>query len=266
MKQEILNHFTAECPWRDTLYWYASLDSTNTQAKHMAKNGAPHGTVVIAGSQTNGRGRMGRNFSSPEGMGVYLSVILRPRCTPDKLMHLTCAAAVAGCKAVESVCGIRPGIKWTNDLVYRKRKLGGILTELSVDSANGLIDYAIVGIGINCMQKAEDFPLELQNMATSIRQITNVPCSPAPLAAALTQALYEMNNLLLSDKKQLLDTYRGNCITLGQEVILLRGEDVQHGTALDLDEEGGLIMQFADGTVKTVNSGEVSVRGMYGYF
>ena len=266
MKQEILRNFTTECPWRDTLYWYTTTDSTNTRAKDLAKQGAPHGTVVVAGGQSGGRGRMGRSFSSPEGMGVYLSVILRPGCTPDKLMHLTCAAAVAACKAVETVSGIHPGIKWTNDLVYGKKKLGGILTELSLDSTNGLVDYAIVGIGINCMQKKEDFPTELQDMATSVCQIQNAPCSPAHLAAALIESLYEMNSILLSDKKQLLDIYRRNCITLGQEIVLLRGETVQHGTALDLDENGGLIVRFADRTVKTVNSGEVSVRGMYGYF
>ena len=105
MKQIILQKLPTECPWRDTLYWNNSTDSTNTQAKLLAQQGAPHGTVLIAGEQTGGRGRLGRSFESQIGMGVYLSVILRPQCPADKLMHLTCAAAVAMCDAVEKVSG-----------------------------------------------------------------------------------------------------------------------------------------------------------------
>ena len=92
MKEQILSILNAECPWRDTLHWYDTIDSTNTEAKRLAKDGAPHGTVLIAGLQTGGRGRMGRSFQSPDGQGVYLSVILRPHCEPVQLMHLTCAA------------------------------------------------------------------------------------------------------------------------------------------------------------------------------
>ena len=111
MIQSILRNIPTPCPWRDTVYWYDTLESTNTKAKELAKAGALHGTVVIAGNQTAGRGRMGRSFSSPDGMGVYLSVILRFGCTADKLMHLTCAAGVAAMQAVEAVCGICPDIK-----------------------------------------------------------------------------------------------------------------------------------------------------------
>jgi len=265
MKQEILRNFQTECPWRDTLYWYDTIDSTNTEAKRLAKNGAPHGTVLIAGSQSAGRGRLGRQFSSPGGMGVYLSVILRPACAAEELMHLTCAVAVAACNAVKAACGFQPQVKWTNDLVYANRKLGGILTELSVNSATGVVDHAIVGIGINCLQKQTDFPVELQDMAISVSQITNAPCSPALLAAALTEALFEMSNSLLPQKSDLLNAYKGLCITLGKDVVLVRGEEKRYAVALDLDENGGLIIQNADRTVETVSSGEVSVRGMYGY-
>lgn len=265
MKQEILNLLTPACPWRDTLFWYDTIDSTNTCAKRMAADGAPHGTVLIAGSQTGGRGRMGRSFSSPKGMGVYLSVILRPACTPDNLMHLTCAAAVAGCKAVEAVSGLSPQIKWTNDLVWGKQKLGGILTELSLNSATGLVEYAIIGIGINCCQKAEDFPPELQNMAISVNQMSGKPCTPVRLAAALTEELYRVAERLLRDKKAILDDYRSRCMTLGKEISVVRGDKIRHGIALDLDENGELVVRFSDGSIKTVNSGEVSIRGMYGY-
>ena len=231
----------------------------------LAKEGAPHGTVLIAGSQTGGRGRLGRSFSSPDGMGVYLSVILRPNCKPEKIMHLTCAAGVAACRAVEQVSGIRPGIKWINDLVCRKKKLGGILSELGFDPVTGNVAYAIVGIGINCLQKTEDFPEELQPVATSLRELTDTCCSPARLAAALVEALYAMDNALFSKKQQLMDDYRHRCITLGQEIKVLQSENIRYGTAEDIDADGGLIVRFNDGTVQTVDSGEVSIRGMYGY-
>ena len=264
MKQAILEQISTECPWRDTLYWYDTIDSTNTLAKKLAKEDAPHGTVIIAGSQTAGRGRMGRSFSSPNGMGVYLSVLLRPNCSPDSLMHLTCAAAVAGCEAVNTVSGIYPDIKWTNDLVFQKKKLGGILTELVLDG-KGAVTGAIVGIGINCSQKKEDFPEDLQNMATSVSQITGSACPPEKLAAALIDALYAMDKNLLSGKNAILDTYRAHCLTIGKEIVLVRGDEVFHGTALAVDADGGLVVRFLDGTEKTVTSGEVSVRGMYGY-
>ena len=265
MKNKILSHLSTECPWRDTLYWYDTIDSTNTEAKRLAKAGAPTGTVLIAGNQTAGRGRLGRSFSSPDGQGVYLSVILRPNCNASHLMHLTCAAAVAGCNAVTNAAGFSPNIKWTNDLVWRKKKLGGILTELSFDNATGLVEYAIIGIGVNCKQKQEDFPPELQDIATSVYQITGHDFSPEVLAASLTEALYEISQKLLTDKKQIMQQYRSLCMTLGQNISIVRADAVQHATALELDDDGGLIVQLSDGTITTVSSGEVSVRGMYGY-
>ena len=265
MKQLILSHLSAECPWRDTLHWFDSIDSTNNEAKRMARQGAPHGTLLIAGTQTAGRGRMGRSFSSPNGMGIYLSVILRPGCGPETLMHLTCAAAVAMCQAVENVAHFRPGIKWTNDLVFGKKKLGGILTELSVDPGSGLIDYAVIGVGINCLQLPDDFPAELQNTAASLRMVSGTAISPALLAAAMADSLAAMSERLLCEKEQIMDTYRADCVTLGQDVVVLRGESRRYGTALDLDADGGLLVRFMDGQTQIVSSGEVSIRGMYGY-
>ena len=265
MKQDILSHFTTECPWRDTLYWYPSVESTNTLAKALAQEGAPHGTVLIAGSQSGGRGRLGRNFSSPEGLGLYYSAILRPQCKPESLMHLTCAVAVAACDAVKKVTGLCPSVKWINDLVCGKQKLGGILTELSVDTATGLINYAVIGIGINCTQQVEDFPSQLQDLATSLYLQTTTKYPPAQLAAALTESLYETDKLLLTQKAHLMDRYKKLCMTLGQPVCVIQGEQTSHATAIDLDEDGGLIVRYTDGQIRTVCSGEVSIRGMYGY-
>ena len=263
MKEKILMNLTTECPWRDTLYWYAATDSTNTQAKLMAKRGAPHGTVLIAGHQTGGRGRMGRTFQSPEGMGVYLSLILRPNCRPEQLMHLTCAAGVAMIDAVEKVSGARPQVKWINDLVINGRKLGGILTEMSVDK--GLVDYAVIGIGINCLQKNTDFPEEIAGLATSLSLAASKEILPEKLAAAMVEALWAMSQDLLVKKTQIMAAYKESCITLGKDVQVIRGDRILPGKAIDLDDEGGLLVVYPDGTSETVFSGEVSVRGMYGY-
>lgn len=232
----------------------------------MAKAGAPEGTVLVAGAQTGGRGRMGRRFCSPEGMGVYLSAILRPNCKPVECMHLTCAAAVAMCRAIERVSGVKPGVKWINDLVAQKRKLGGILTEMAVDHKTGLIDYCVVGVGINCLQSREDFPEELQDLAASIAMVGEKTVRPAVLAAAMTEELWKLSGTLLSQKKQTMELYRERCITLGKDVVLLHGGERREGRAVDLNEDGCLVVAFPNGHTEAIGSGEVSVQGMYGYF
>lgn len=230
----------------------------------MARQGAPHGTCLLAGHQTAGHGRLGRNFHSPEDAGVYLSMLLRPNCAPAELMHLTCAVAVAMCDAVEKAALFRPGIKWTNDLVHGKRKLGGILTELGF-AADGTVDYAIIGIGINCCQKAADFAPDIRDMAASLSMVTGSQTDRSYVAAAMMEALREMDSRLLSRREEILVQYRTDCITIGQDISLVRGDEIRYGKALDVDENGALVVCFSDGTVAPVNSGEVSVRGMYGY-
>ena len=265
MKEAVLSLVSSEYPWKQQFHWLEETDSTNDQLKKLARQGAPHGTVLIADRQSGGHGRMGSSFLSPGGVGIYFSILLRPRCSPGALMHLTCATAVAMCEAVEKAAGFRPGIKWTNDLVYKKRKLGGILTELGL-SASGTVDYAIIGIGINCCQRPEDFAPEIREIAGSLSMVTGRETDRAAVAAAMMDALYRMDCRLLTEKAAILERYRKDCITIGQEISLLRvGEPVRHGKAVDMDDEGALIVEFDDGHRETVNSGEVSVRGMYGY-
>ena len=259
MKREILKHLKNH-PWRDSILFFDSIDSTNTQAKLLAAQGAPAGTVLIADHQTGGRGRLGRTFLSPAGTGIYMSVILRPDCPPSRLMHLTCAAAVAACDAVEAATGLRPGIKWTNDLVYGSRKLAGILTELGF-SPRGTVDWAVIGIGINCLQREEDFDPSIRSFAGSLSMFA--PCDRARVAAALVEAFASMD---LTRKEGIMDRYRAHCVTLGREVSLVRsGDPVRHGLAVDIDGDGALIVEFSPGVRETVNSGEISIRGMYGY-
>lgn len=180
-------------------------------------------------------------------------------------MHLTCAAAVAACDAVEAATGIRPQIKWTNDLVVKGKKLGGILTELSVDPKSGNVDWVIIGIGINCRHSREDFPPELQDMTTSLLQLTGCSVDPGILAGHLIRSLSITAQKLFVEKKRILTAYRQDCMTVGKDVVLLRGDDRRYGKALDISQDGGLIVHFEDGTVETVDSGEISVRGLYGY-
>ena len=261
MKQSILSAL-GHHPWAETLQHHTCVESTNDLAKKQADNGAPHGTVIIAEQQTRGRGRMGRSFHSPADSGIYLSVILRPCCTADKLMHLTCATGVAMCNAVESTTGYRPGIKWINDLVAESRKLGGILTELSL-APDGTVRYAVVGIGINCNQRT--FPGELENIAISLKVATGKEIDRAALAAAMVTQLELMSNSLLSEKAVVMEQYRRDCVTLGREVTLLRAEQTVSATAIGLDDDGGLQVRYADGSCGTVATGEVSVRGLFGY-
>ena len=242
--------------------WFDSVDSTNTRAKTLAILGMPHGTVLVADNQTAGRGRMGRSFHSPAGMGIYMSVILRPNCKQEDLMHLTCAAAVAMCDAVEKAAGFRPGIKWTNDLVHNKRKLAGILTELVTIPDQTAV---ILGIGINCCQQINDFAPEIQSFAGSLVMATENEIDRAKVAAEMILALKKMDETFLTDKDSVLARYREDCITIGKDIFLVRGDDLHYGHAFGIDDNGALLVGFPDGHTEAVNSGEVSIRGMYGY-
>lgn len=261
---EVLAFLPPDSPLAHRFTWLAETDSTNSVLKRLAPTGIPSGTAVCAGHQTGGRGRLGRSFLSPPGVGIYLSMLLRPQCQAGDLMHLTCAAAVAVCDAVEKTAGFRPGIKWTNDLVYGRRKLCGILTELGLRE-DGSVDYAVVGVGINCRQKLTDFPPELQDKAGSLEMVTGKEISRTKLTANLLTALYRMGDGLLRDKETMLKQYRFDCVTLGKEISLIRADTVRYGKALDITDTGALVVAFTPGQVEIVDSGEVSVRGMYGY-
>lgn len=247
------------------LHCLGTIDSTNIYAKKLALAGAPDGTVVIANDQTAGRGRMGRQFQSPKDKGIYLTVLLRPEVEPQRLMPITAMAGVAVCDAVEKVCGVRPGLKWPNDPVIGKRKICGILTEMSLEGETGHVQYLVLGIGINVGQEAEDFTPDVAAIATSLSSYLGRPVSRPQLAAALIGELERLYETLKSgDLSAYLAAYRADCVNLGKTVQLL-GEGREVVTAVDIDGEFGLVVRTEDGREKTVRSGEVSVRGMYGY-
>ena len=242
------------------------VDSTNTRAKELALAGEPEGLVVVADCQTAGRGRMGRSFQSPRGKGVYLTALLRLELPPERLMIATALAGVAVCGAVEDVCGLSPGLKWPNDPVLNGRKLCGILTELSLEAETGRLQYLVVGIGVNALQEAEDFSPEVAAIATSLAAELGRPVSRPALAAALIARLDRLRTALVSgDTEAYLAEYRRRCVNLGKRVRLLYPAGEDSGEAMDVDRDFGLVVRRDDGTVTTVRSGEVSVRGLYGY-
>ncbi len=252
-------------PWSDCITVVDCVDSTNNLAKQLASAGAPEGTCVLAERQTGGRGRRGRSFDSPSGMGVYLSVILRPDATPGELMHLSACVAQAAAEAVETTTGLHAGIKWVNDLVAGNKKLSGILTELSLELESGRVQYAVVGIGVNCCQRASDFPPELSDIATSIAMETGAEPDRNALAAALIRALSRLSAELLTRRADWMARYRDRCVTLGKRVRVLWPDGARDAVALGLNDYAALEVEYDDGSRATVSSGEVSVRGLYGY-
>ena len=247
-----------------TLACFSEIDSTNTYLKGL-EQGAD-GTVAVADCQTAGRGRMGRNFQSPRGKGIYLSALLRPDLPPERLLPVTAMAGVAVCDAVERRCGVRPGLKWPNDPVLGGRKLCGILTEVSLEGESGRVQSLVIGIGINVSQGEGDFSPEVAPMATSLVRELGRPVSRPALSAALIEELDRLYAALRSgDVSAYLAACRRDCVTLGRRVQLLSPEGKETAEAVGLDEQFGLVVRYEDGKQRTVRAGEVSVRGLYGY-
>lgn len=234
---------------------YEEVTSTNDIAKGLALSGGDN-TAVIAQRQSAGRGRRGRSFLSPEG-GLYLSALWR-NCPAGEVMRVTPMAAVAVCRAVESLCPLRCGIKWCNDVVAEGRKLCGILTESALRPEGG-IDWLVVGIGVNVAAVPEG----VADMAVSLHELgCDVP--PMALAEAILEQLTALRRDLSAPEAWLYD-YRCRCINVGKPVRVLRGGGEQPALALAVDDEFGLTVRYGDGVTETLRSGEVSVRGLYGY-
>ena len=247
-----------------TLVCLDTVDSTNNEVKRRAVETVPEGLGVVAASQTGGRGRRGRSFVSPPG-GLYLSALLRPNCPLKQVSALTAWSAVAVCDAVEQVCGLRPGIKWPNDVILEGRKLCGILTELELEGETAALRYVVAGIGVNLTQTEEDFGPEVAPVAISLAQALGKAPRRAELASALLDALDRLDRDFPGQWDRWLERYRADCITVGRPVKVLRGDGARTGTAVGVDDAFALVVEWDDGTRETLSSGEVSVRGLLGY-
>lgn len=254
------------CPagsvWREVL-WYDTIDSTNSELKRRAAQGTAAGTVIAAGEQTGGRGRHGRSFFSPAGKGLYLSAAFSPRCAASELSTVTAWAAVAVCDAVETVCGVRPGIKWPNDLVLNGKKLGGILTE-ALFSAQGE-PLVILGIGLNLSQSAADFGPELCDMAVSLSQVLETVPNRNDMINTVLRELEQLFLAFPAVRAKYLDQFRRDCVTVGRSIRVQMAAGMRTGDAVGISDTFALRVRWEDGTEEDLTAGEISVRGLYGY-
>lgn len=237
-----------------------SVDSTNNCLREMAFSEAPDGQVVIANEQTNGRGRRGRIFISPKDKGIYLSMLFRPDSLPSDTTSITAWTAVAVNRAIETVCGVRPGIKWVNDLVINQKKLCGILTEMYVESESGQVQYVMIGIGLNVNELAADFSGELSQIATSLAMETGKVFCRAQLAAEIIKQLDRMRSDWPSEKQTYLSAYRADNITTGKEITVICKAEEKQGTATEITDDFALRVCYNDGRSEVLSSGEVSIR------
>ena len=237
------------------------LASTNTYVKQAGDNGVPEGLLVIAEHQTGGRGRRGRSFHSPEGTGLYMSLLLRPAFAPDEALHITTCAAAAVSEAIEEISGQKAGIKWVNDVYMDGKKVCGILTESSVSIAKGKLEYAVLGIGVNVFIPNEDFPEEIRHIAGSVFGEKPQEDVRGELAAEIIARFLSYYATL--DSKAYMKTYRDRMILFGKKVQVHSGvgDVLGEGECLDLDEELRLIVRMTNGEIRALSSGEVSIRG-----
>lgn len=236
-----------------------SVTSTNTLLRGLAAEGAPEGYVLAAEEQTAGKGRLGRAFHSPAGHGIYFSVLLRPGSKTDVAPLITSAAAVAAARAVEEVLGVSVGIKWVNDLFVGEKKVCGILTEAAFDMESGLIESAVLGIGINITRPDEGFPGELRDVATSL---TDRDVGMDSQRVRLIAAVLDNFWLFYQDlgKREFLDEYRARSIVLGRSVNVISYEGSKVARVIEIDDDCGLVVELADGEQTTLSSGDVSIR------
>ena len=242
--------------WNKT--YLEETDSTNRYLKELAAAGAPEGTVIIAGRQSAGRGRLGRSFFSPEEKGIYMSILLRPEITLERSVLITSLAAVAVARAMERIGGIRAKIKWVNDIFINNKKTCGILTEAGINASEGTLDYAVLGIGINV--GVMEFPEELQDIATSVSNECGFEVSKDVLIEEVLKELEAWYPALWDGS--FLEESRKRSLLLGKEIRVVDETHPEGGypaKAVDINELGNLIIE-RDGRLQILNSGEVSIR------
>lgn len=244
------------------IYYYDSIDSTNTEAKNLAEKNADEGWLVIAEEQTRGKGRIGRTWQSPKKTGIWMSLVLRPNVEPREVPQLTQLAAAAIVKALTKF-DIEAKIKWPNDLIINGKKICGILTEMagSIEQLN----YIIIGMGINVNQILEDFDEELREKASSIYIESGKKINRQALVGEILNSIeFYYNEFLAHNHKAYLDVCREESILINKTVRVINNKKEKKGKALGIDDSGALLVEI-DGKIEKIISGEVSVRGLYGY-
>ncbi len=237
------------------VHHFEEVASTNDLAKELAAREAPEGTLVVAEAQTGGRGRLGRQWDSPPGTGLYVSLLLRPPLPPTEMPQITLTTAVAVARAVKRVTGVAPGIKWPNDLLLAGKKLGGILTEMETESER--IRHLVVGLGLNVNNPA--FPAELEPLATSLLLATGRRHSRLEILQAWLEEFEELyGRFLAREFAGILDEWRSLTVTLGRRVTVRQGPVTICGRALDVAPDGALLVETAAGDVVRVTSGEIA--------
>ena len=247
----------------ENVVFFEETVSTNNEIRSLAEQGAPHGTLAVAEKQLGGKGRRGRVWTSPAGVGIWMSMLLRPQIDPLAASMLTLVMALAAKKGIEISTGLKSEIKWPNDLVLNKKKICGILTEMSTELME--IQYVIPGIGINVNQK--DFPDDIKATATSLYIESGKIKKRSEIIAAIMEAFegYYDTFIKTQDMSGLIEEYNANLVNLGNEVCVLDPAGEFRGVSEGINKEGALLVRLADGTLKEIISGEVSVRGVYGY-
>lgn len=248
----------------DNILIYKTVDSTNSLAKKLALDGAGHGTVILAEAQTAGRGRKGRSFYSPAQKGIYMSLILRPRLRMDQALWMTAAAAVLAAQALEAVQTSQVQIKWVNDLYIAGKKVCGILTEAATNWESGEVQHIILGLGINITAPDGGFPDELQHKAGTVAAEEKQPVLRNALAAHIINKMLEFCAELEADtealQRKIMAEYRQRSCVIGQWVKILDYPGLEAGLVKDIDEQGFLVVEDAQGQSHILSSGEVTLR------
>lgn len=234
------------------------IDSTNNYLKSAAEKGGKEKTVVIAERQSAGKGRLGRDFFSPES-GLYMSILLKPSFSAEKSLFITTAAAVAVSDAVEEISDKKTGIKWVNDIFIGDKKICGILTESSIDFKTGGLNYAVLGIGVNIYHPVSGFPDELKDIAGAIFEENP---QDNQIKQKLISRIIDNFFKIYEDfeNSDFMKEYKQKSIILGKEVFVVKGENKEQATALDINDNARLVVRYENGETEELSSGEVSVR------
>ncbi len=236
------------------IFFYPVIDSTNTVAFEKALN-SREGLVIIAESQLKGKGRLGRKWVSPPGLNIYMSIVLKPLIELTDATLITIMAAVACSIALRKISGLEITIKWPNDLIFQNRKIGGILTELK--SENKKIVFAVLGIGININADSKDFPEDIRNIATSLKNDTKKNFSRTKIIIELLNELNKWYSILNSDPKTVINKWKELASTIGKKVRVETVQENFEGIAQDIDEKGALILKLPAGKQKRIISGDL---------